>query len=99
MKTNIEILHAYNTCQAAIIDGLKYDFEFNTHELSVCINNHHSTSELEDISGLDSADYTSFEMCEEIASDWDHDYVSLLIADFIFDHSDKLIDHLTPNPN
>jgi len=99
MKTNIQILSAVDGYQEANIDGLVYDFNFNHRELSVCINNNHSTSELEDLSGIDSSEYTAFEMSELIAHDWDFDFVQMLVSDFISDHSDKLIDHLTPNYN
>lgn len=99
MKTQIEIITAHNNSQCAIIDGNKYEFEFSTNELASCINNTYSLSELESLSGLDSADYTGREMSHEIATDWNHDDVILLIADFIADNSDKLIDHLTVNAN
>ena len=99
MNLIIEITQADRIKQTALIHGLSYEFNFSEMELAKAIRNNNTISELEDISGLDSADYTALEMSEQIAQDWDHEDVALLIADFVVDHSDKLIDHLTPNYN
>lgn len=99
MKHNIEVTSATNINQSCIIDGNNYEFNFDHSDLVNSIMNNNNISDLEQLSSLDSSDYTKKEMSEQIAYEWDFNDVTSLIEDFVNCYPDKLIDHLTVNAN
>lgn len=96
---NIEITSANQLGQTCLIDGNSYEFNFDHSDLVNSIINSNNVSDLEQLSSLDSSDYTKKEMAEQIAYEWDFNDVSSLIEDFVNCYPDKLADHLTINAN
>lgn len=90
----IEITFAKNLKQLVTIYDKNYEFEFNVTDLAKSIDGNNSVNTLEEMSGLCFSDYTSFEMSMEVAHEWNHDDVKVLIQDFIKSEPENLVDYL-----
>lgn len=93
-KMNIEILSAKHGHQLAMIDGKKYEFNFTRYDLVGSIEFNKSLSQLIDESLLYFDNFSTFEMADIIADNWDYDDVKTLIKEEIEQESVILPDHL-----
>lgn len=91
---NIEILSAKNGHQIAMINGKKYEFDFTKPELVESIEFNLLVSELIGESGLDDDNYTTHDMAEIIADNWDFNNVEVLIKEQVEYEKIFLTDHL-----